>query len=356
MPYYLKWPADSGAAAGNNKLCQLSGIATTGAVNIALKFAENVVDPSTSSTKGAYLYDGRRTLDSTTAGAGGYFLENNNAIEQSGTSNYKLNGSTSTNAAWRTALADDVYSFDTTSQADGVISVGARYTQTEHMPLLALKSITITDINGTHIVDMSSSNGTADTFTSLDGIVTLKLFGFTGGQWVFYSSGASNTIAVSATLPKITGSLTLNEINPSYVISVNGQLPKLTGSVALNEINPVFTAAVAGQLPKLAGSIALNQFANNRQVVVNGVLPKLTGAVTLNRLQPNNQVAVSGQLPRITAAITLRVPDSYPAANPNDYTVAAYLSTDSTYTARLSESSTINAIISSETTYAARLN
>ncbi len=176
------------------------------------------------------------------------------------------------------------------------------------------------------------------------------------GEWVFYSSGASNTITVSATLPKITGSLTLNEINPSYVISVNGQLPKLTGAVVLNEINPTFTVAVAGQLPKLTGSIALNQFANNRQVAVSGVLPKLTGAVTLNRLQPNNQVAVSGQLPRLTASITLNVPGSYPAANPNDYTVSAYVSAGSAYTATLSASSTINAMISTETTYAARLN
>lgn len=204
----------------------------------------------------------------------------------------------------------------------------------------------VTPSTGTTIPDSVGGNTASQTGTWPAG----------DGEWVFYSSGASNTVTVSATLPKITGSLTLNEINPSYVISVSGQLPKITGAVTLNEINPVFTVAVAGQLPKLTGSIALNQFANNRQAAVNGVLPKLTGAVTLNRIQPNNQAAVSGQLPRITASITLRVPDSYPAANPNDYTVSAYLSTDSTYTARLSESSTINAIISTETTYAARLN
>lgn len=204
----------------------------------------------------------------------------------------------------------------------------------------------------------STSSGTVlpDTVNSANNGNQVGTWPANDSEWVFYSSGASNTISVSATLPKITGSLTLNEINPSYVISVSGQLPKITGAVTLNEINPVFTVAVAGQLPKLTGSIALNQFANNRQVTVNGVLPKLTGAVTLNRIQPSNQVAVSGQLPRITASITLRVPDSYPAANPNDYTVSAYLSTDSTYTARLSESSTINAIISASSTFNARLN
>lgn len=204
----------------------------------------------------------------------------------------------------------------------------------------------------------STSSGTVlpDTVNSANNGNQVGTWPANDSEWVFYSSGASNTVTVSATLPKITGSLTLNEINPSYAISVSGQLPKLTGSVALNEINPVFTVAVAGQLPKLTGSIALNQFANNRQVTVNGILPKLTGAVTLNRIQPNNQASVSGQLPRITASITLRVPDSYPAANPNDYTVSAYLSTDSTYTARLSESSTINAIISASSTFNARLN
>lgn len=70
----------------------------------------------------------------------------------------------------------------------------------------------------------------------------------------------------------------------------------------------------------------------------------------------SHTAAVSGQLPRITASITLRVPDSYPAANPNDYTVSAYVSTDSAYTARVSEISTINAIISASSTINARLN
>lgn len=206
----------------------------------------------------------------------------------------------------------------------------------------------------TRSYDPSATGGSGSTLVDTTGSQNGALNGtFT---WVFYSSGASNAITVSATLPKITGSLTLNEINPSYVISVNGQLPKITGAVALNEINPVFTVAVAGQLPKLTSSIALNQFASNRQVTVNGLLPKLTGAVTLNRIQPNNQASVSGQLPRITASITLRVPESYPAANPNDYTVSAYLSADSTYTARLSEISTINAIISASSTFSARLN
>lgn len=220
-------------------------------------------------------------------------------------------------------------------------------------------TIELTRSGDNRYYDANASGGTGtvlpDTINSANNGAQVGS-GWSAANWVFYSSGASNTITVSATLPKITGSLTLNEINPSYVISVSGQLPKITGAVTLNEINPAFTVAVSGQLPKITGSIALNQFANNRQVTVNGILPKLTGAVTLNRIQPNNQAAVSGQLPRITASITLRVPDSYPDANPSDYTVSAYLSTNSTYTAKLSESSTINAIISTETTYAARLN
>jgi len=193
MPYYLKFPADTGTEAGNNKLIQLSGIATTGNVNIAFEFAENVTDPTTTASKSAYLYDGRRQLNSVTLGSGGYFLESNNAITQLSTSNYQLNGSASTNTGWRTALANDIYSFDSGVQSDGVIAVGARYNQIASFPLLALKSIIITDSAGAHVVDMSSSGGTSNTFTSTDGVITLALFGFTGtSHWIFYSSGASN--------------------------------------------------------------------------------------------------------------------------------------------------------------------
>lgn len=241
--------------------------------------------------------------------------------------------------------------------AGGLVWIGANTTETR--AAIDLYGYKITQ-NGTLIrnydpSDTSTGTTLIDKVSGQDG-TQAGTWPAGDGEWIFYSSGASNTVTVTATLPKITGSLTLNEINPSYVISVSGQLPKITGAVVLNEINPVFTVTVAGQLPKLTGSIALNQFANNRQVTVNGVLPKLTGAVTLNRIQPNNQASVSGQLPRITASITLRAPDSYPTAKPNDYTVSAYVSTDSIYTARLSESSTINAIISASSTFNARLN
>lgn len=213
MPYYLKWPADTGTPEGNNKLCQLSGIATTGNVNIALTFAENVVDPVTTLAKGAYLYDGRRTLNSTAGGSGGYLLESNSVVEQANTSNWKLNGVATDHRRWRTALADDVYSFDSGSQADGVISIGARFNQIENLPLLALKSITITDSNGTHIVDMSASNGSTNSFTSTDGVVTLTLFGFTGSShWVFYGSGGatySGGAATSYTIDTVGGGLAL---------------------------------------------------------------------------------------------------------------------------------------------------
>jgi hypothetical protein len=228
MAYYLKWPSDTGTAAGNDKLCQLSGIATTGNVNIALVFAEDVVDPSTTSTKSAFIYDGRRTLNSTTAGSGGYFLESNNAININATSNYNLNGSTSTNTGWRTALAGDTYSFDSGTQADGVIAVGARYSQTESFPLLALRSIIITDNNGTHTVDMSSSGGTANTFTSTDGVVTLTLFGFTGtSHWVFYSSGST---AFTGTIGKTTLTPTTQSLSINTGLVLSSGLSTLTPS------------------------------------------------------------------------------------------------------------------------------
>lgn len=219
-----------------------------------------------------------------------------------------------------------------------------------------LEYLEVTGVTNSQKWDANLSGGTGTTLPTTSGTnqATLINFPTDNSQWIFFSSG--QTVAVNGQLPKITGSLTLNEINPSYVVSVSGQLPKITGALTLNEINPVFTVAVAGQLPKLSGSISLNQFANNRQVAVIGVLPKLTGSVTLNRTQPNNQIAVSGQSPRITASVTLRVPGSYPTANPNDYTVTAYLSTGSAYTATLSETSTINAIISASSTINARLN
>lgn len=200
MAYYLKWPTDTGSGSGNNKLCQISGIATTGNVNISLEFAENVPATGSTSAYGFYLYDGRRTLDSTTQGAGGYFLKYAGAIEQSGCSNYKLNGVASTSGGWQTALANDVYSFDSGAQADGVISIGARFNQAEMLPGLTLKKIIITDSGGAHTVDMSSSGGTSNQFTSTDGVITLKLFGFTGSaHWVFYSSGSSYSDTLSGT-------------------------------------------------------------------------------------------------------------------------------------------------------------
>lgn len=219
-----------------------------------------------------------------------------------------------------------------------------------------LEYLEVTGVTNAQKWDANLSGGTGTTLPTTSGTnqATLINFPTDNSQWIFFSSG--QTVAVNGSLPKLTGALTLNEINPIYTISVSGQLPKVTGAISLNEVNPVFTVAVAGQLPKLTGSVALNQFANTRQVSVNGVLPKLTGAVTLNRMQPNNQAAVSGSLPRLSASIALRLPDSYPTANPNDYTVSSYLSTDSTCSARLGESSLINAIISSETTYTARLN
>lgn len=261
--------------------------------------------------------------------------------------------------AWRAYRDGTLISsgtFSTTTTAAPLIWIGQGNNSSNSFCSMDLEYLEVTGVTNAQKWDANLSGGTGTTLPTTSGTnqATLINFPTDNSQWIFFSSG--QTVAVNGSLPKLTGALTLNEINPSYTISVSGQLPKVTGAISLNEVNPVFTVAAAGQLPKLTGFIALNQFANNRQSAVIGVLPKLTGAITLNRIQPNNQVAVSGQLPKITASITLRVPDSYPSANPNDYTVSAYISTDSTYTARLSESSTINAIISASSTFNARLN
>jgi hypothetical protein len=139
-----------------------------------------------------YLFDGRRSLDSTVDDGTGAFLFNNG---HGNTSNWRINGVTtgSSGSLVNTArVAGDVVSFDTVAQPDGVIAIGSRFNATESLANIAMREIVITDANGTHVIDMSSSNGTAMQFTSTDGQVTLKLFNFNPATcWIYYEDNVS---------------------------------------------------------------------------------------------------------------------------------------------------------------------
>lgn len=370
MAYYLKFPADTGTPESNNKLVQLSGIATTGNVNIALKFAENVVDPVTTLAKGAYLYDGRRTLNSTAGGSGGYLLEYNNVVEQSNTSNWKLNGIATDHRSWRSALADDVYSFDSGSQVDGVISIGARFNQTENMPLLALKSITITDSNGTHIIDMSASNGTANTFTSTDGVVTLTLFGFTGtSHWVFYSSGGTYTLSADGATFSYSGAAASTLFNRQ--LPSDGATYSYSGGAASTLYNRRLSAD--GAVYAYSGGAAVTLY--NRKLSADGGTYSYSGAAatltytaagvvyTLNAdgavfgytgsaasLLANRALTADGGSFTYSGGNSEFDFNGYPQADAGAFVVSYRIAGDTVLTASISESTRFSAIISQSTT------
>ena len=189
MPYYLKWPGDAGSGSGNPSFVQVSG--TVGDCNIAIEFAEDY--PERTASRRTYIFDGRRALDSTSSNGSGYFYRelSGSFVNTSNVDGYAKNGVSSVKEDITTCLAADVWSFNASSAAigDGVFSIGGRYTEIEHWYNAAIKSITVIDSNGTHVIDISSSNGTLSQFTSLDGVLTAKLVNFPpdNSHLVFYS-------------------------------------------------------------------------------------------------------------------------------------------------------------------------
>ena len=189
MAYYLKFPADTGST--NSYLVQISGV--SGSAVISYKLAE---DQPIFDNRAIYLFDIRRSLNSTSSSGGtGFILRTNTgSINTSGTTNHKINGSSvSGNDLFKSnPLEDDVCEFETTSSVtNGVFSFGGRFNEVEGFSELAVKSIVVTDNNGTHTIDMSDSGGTLSTFDSTDGAITLTLINFPNdnSQWVFYSVG-----------------------------------------------------------------------------------------------------------------------------------------------------------------------
>ncbi len=61
-----------------------------------------------------------------------------------------------------------------------------------------------------------TSSGTIlpDTVNSANNGTQVGTWPANDSEWVFYSSGASNSATISGNLPKLVGSITLNEINP----------------------------------------------------------------------------------------------------------------------------------------------
>jgi hypothetical protein len=276
MGWYLKWPADSGTAVGNNKLCQISGVALSGTVNVAIEFAEDVIPPTTNSTRGAYLYDGRRTLDSTVAGTGGVLLKGNGGYSQANIGTHRLNGAVSGAGGWETALDGDIYSFNTVAD-DGVIAIGSKYDGSNHFSLAAIRAITITDNNGTHTIDMSDSGGTANEFTSTDGILTLKLFNFTGGQWVYEGAGGGGEEVIQA---QNSGG------------TVTASVTTITNSAFINKQ----VIAVSAETNGITSETVSATTKNNQSITTNGAATAKTNANPETSIKNRQQAASNADI------------------------------------------------------------
>lgn len=361
MGWYLRFPSDSGNPDNNKALCQISGISGT-LQSVRYKLAESI--PSFGSYR--YIFDIRRSVDSTADDGGTGWILQAFGVQTAGTSNFRINNSPVDASALFAGAADDVCSFDVNQDPrQGCIAFGCRFNEVESNYGLSVYYIEIVDSAGTHTIDMSSSGGSANEFTSTDGAVTLKLFNFTGSaHWVFYSSGASNSATISGNLPKLVGSITLNEINPINSAAVNGQLPKLAGAVSLLQEQSVTVAGqmpkltgsaslrlkqsadVSGQLPRMTGSLSLVSTSNNKQIAVTATMPKMTSSIQLSQ---ELTAAVAGTMPRMTADVQLRLAGVYPQADTNAYVMSYRIAGDTVLTASISESTRFSAIISQST-------
>ncbi len=185
MPYYLKFPPSTGDNSTNKALCQISGIVGT-LQTVRYKLAESI--PTRTAYR--YIFDIRRAVDSTADNGGTGWILQTDWVQTAGTSNFKINNSPVDASALFAGAADDVCSFDVNQDLrQGCIAFGCRFNEVESNYGLSVYYIEIVDSVGTHTIDMSSSNGTLNQFTSTDGVLTLKLFNFTGAShWVPYGS------------------------------------------------------------------------------------------------------------------------------------------------------------------------
>lgn len=106
------------------------------------------------------------------------------------------------------------------------------------------------------------------------------------------SGAATNAAALAAALPLIVGSLTGTATNPG---TVSASVPVLTGAVSGQSVNP---GTVAASLPVVTG--ALTGTATNSGTVASS-LPRTTGALTGTA---TNAGTISGALPKFTGQIS----------------------------------------------------
>ena len=236
MAYYLKFPASTGNIGNNNWLVQVSRC--SGSAVISYKLAE---DLPTFDSETIYLFDIRRNLNNTSQANGiGYILKGaNGGTNTDGTINHKVNGSSvsGNNLISDPLLANDICEFETSNSiTNGVFSFGCRYNEIESFSDLAVKNIIVTDDNGEHTIDMSSSNGTLSTFTSTDGTLTLKLINFptsNNNHWEFYDDGSSSGTEYSLTLNQGSYDLTGQPVSllSNRSLSLNQGSYDLTGQL-----------------------------------------------------------------------------------------------------------------------------
>lgn len=185
MAYYLKWPSNSGNASTNNALLEISGIA---GVLQSLVYTIKVNAADITLGTNAYVFDNRRSLGSTVNGGGGGYILGFSVQDGPSITGYTKNGAAAgINDLFSGFVVDDVLGFTTNeAPSGGTIAFACRFNEVEHFYDYAVGDIVITDDNGAHTIDMSSSQGTATSFTSLDGALTATLYNFPAdnSHWV----------------------------------------------------------------------------------------------------------------------------------------------------------------------------
>lgn len=322
MAYYLQWSASSGSATSNKELLQIHGI--TGALSsISYKVKSNA--PSYNVPR--YIFDIRRSLDSTTSGGGvGYILQfNPTGVDSSGTSNHKINGVSATPLDFfNNYLVDDVLSFDVNSTpSGGVIAFGARFNEVEHSYGLAVSEIVVTDAAGVHTINMSSSGGAGTSVTSDTGNLTAKLFNFPtdNSQWIFYSepsAGVTADVAYTVSSPSVSGSASATVKAPQSDIAFSVSKPSVSASTSASLPNPVTNVNVIVSSPSVsvASTATLPQPASDIDFTVNtpsvtanasATLPGYNATVSFTVSAPSVSADASATLPNPSADVSYTV-------------------------------------------------
>lgn len=304
MAWYLKWPASTGNTVTNNKLVQISGI-TGNLVSVKWTLAENM--PAYISNVARYLFDIRRLPDNTNNGGGvGYLLQNDatgSSYTVAGTSNWKIDGINQSAAALFTARDNQLCEFDVgVSPSGGCIAFGARFNETESVYGMAIKNMVIVDAGGSHVIDMSASGGSLNTFKSTDGAITLKLINFSGGHWIFYDDGSS-IVSQQLAVPVVQQASTANAV---WIAAAQPALASNILQLAACTVSNISTLSLLTVQPAAQPSIAIIQSLR-----------------TLHRLV----VAQSAQIdrcPRANAAMVQRL--AIPVINQSDLNASVNIS------------------------------